>query len=106
MSELSSYKIQLNQHIHTQDIVKINHYAVKNDVKMYLYRDHLIADAKKLPKILSFFLLCRKDQSLVLIIDGEDAKEVYQTITQLLDKTINTEIRKENIMETDKSILI
>ncbi|WP_404459094.1 hypothetical protein [Oceanobacillus kapialis] len=106
MSELSSYKIQLNQHVHTQDIVKIHQYAVKNDVNMYLYRDHLIADVKKLSKLLSFFLLCKKNQSLVLIIDGEDAKEVYHTIRKLLRKTVKTELRKEHIIETEKSILI
>ncbi|AVQ98874.1 hypothetical protein ACTWPF_11810 [Oceanobacillus sp. M65] len=106
MSELSSYKIQLNQNIHTQDIVKIHHYAVKNDVNMYLYRDHLIADTKNLPKLLSFFLLCRKNQSLVLIIDGQDAKEVYYMISQLLNKSIKVELRKENIMEKDKTVLI
>ncbi|MFC3039922.1 hypothetical protein ACFOGI_06620 [Virgibacillus xinjiangensis] len=107
MPEISSYEIELDRNIGTQDIIALHHYCSKSHLNIYLYRDNLIADAGNLPKLLSFFYFNRKNQPFVMILDGENVKEGYREIHSLLkEKTIHEELRANHKMTGDKSVAI
>lgn len=81
MSELSSYQIELNRPLKTNQIMELyKMMSNKEESDLYLHQDHLIADAGHLPKLLSFFLFMDMDQSFVMIIDGVCVDDVYEEI--------------------------
>ena|SRR5690625_2609920 len=106
MEEISSYKIKLNRKLETGDLVKIHELALKSNFTIYVYRENSIADAENLPKLLSFFLFAAKNQSLVMIIDGQHAEKGYHKVKSLLQNTIKGEWRVTHKIQNDTSIAI
>ncbi|MFC7061403.1 hypothetical protein [Halobacillus seohaensis] len=80
MNQLSSYQVRFNQPLSTDQIVNIYKYSKKDDRHIYLHQDQLIADAGHFTKLLSFFLFVDTDQPTLMIIDGKDIEEVFETI--------------------------
>ncbi|MFC2950283.1 hypothetical protein [Virgibacillus sediminis] len=107
MPEISSYEIELDRNIGTQDIIALHQYSSKSNLNIYLYRDNMIADAKNLPNLLSFFYVNLKNQPFVMILDGENVEEGYRRIQSLLkEKTIHEEWRATHKLTGDKSVAI
>ncbi|MCJ0931392.1 hypothetical protein [Virgibacillus halodenitrificans] len=106
MNEISSYQIYLNNKIPTKDIIRIHQLAVESSYNIYLYRDSAIADARNLPKLISFFFLSSKKKNIKLIIDGEDAKNCYKEIKQILDNHIEAQLRAEHKVYNNQSIVV
>lgn len=88
VNELSSYQIQLNRPLKTNEIMKVHHTVNQHGCDLYFHQNQLIADAGHLPKMLSFFLFMNIDDPFVLIIDGRCVEDVYEEITAFLDDTI------------------
>lgn len=86
--------------------MKIHKLARFSDFTMYVYREHSIADAENLPKLLSFFLFASKNQSFVMIIDGQHAEETYLKVKSLLRNSINGEWKVTHKIRNDISIAV
>lgn len=96
MQELYSYQIEFNKPLKTNQIMKLYKLLNKDDTDMYLHQNHLIADARHLPKLLSFFLLMEINQPLILIIDGQNAGKTYEEVTSYWEGHIeSTACRKK-----------
>lgn len=86
MHEITSYKIQLEQQLQTKDIMKIHQFSIQKDVNIYLYRKESMAEAKNLPKLLSFFFI-GSHHEILLIIEGKNASQAYSQLTSILSQT-------------------
>ncbi|MYL70725.1 hypothetical protein GLW00_07680 [Halobacillus litoralis] len=110
MSELSSYQITLNRPLKTNQIMKVYKTISKTGCDLYLHQNQLIADAGHLPKLLSFFLFMDKDESFVMIIDGECVDDVYDQIEgEWQDHIAESTCRRkydDAMVENETSILV
>jgi len=84
MEEISSYKIKLTKELKIEDIINIHELALKSNFTIYVNREDTIADAKKLPNLISFFTFPAKNRSLVMIIDGHSAERGYHKVKSLI----------------------
>ncbi|MCP3026323.1 hypothetical protein [Halobacillus sp. A5] len=110
MSRLSSYHIKFNQPLSTNQIVNIYNQSTKTNRTIYLHQNHLIADAAHLSKLLSFFLFVDIDQPAIMIIDGENIDEVYETFQAecrgcISDISIRSQYN-ESMMNSETSISV
>ncbi|GEN52496.1 hypothetical protein [Halobacillus faecis] len=110
MNQLSSYQITLNRPLKTNQIMKVYKTISKNGCDLYLHQNQLIADAGHLPKLLSFFLFMNKEESFVMIIDGECVDDVYDEIKgEWQDHIAESTCRRkynEDMVENETSILV
>lgn len=108
MKQLSSYKLQLGQeHLSMEEVMNIYRFVSQSTYDVYLYQDDLIADASNLPKLLSFFLYFRKEESILMIIDGENVEYAYQKIMKICEEPIEEcLIRNSHKAEEDMAILV
>jgi len=104
LNQISSYYIHLKeQRLSMEEIMNIYRFVNRSTYDVYLYQDDLIADACNLPKLLSFFLYYRKNERILMIIDGENVEYAYQKIMKYCEKPIdecyvrNTHVAKEDV---------
>ncbi|QAS51237.1 hypothetical protein [Halobacillus litoralis] len=110
MKELSSYQVQLQKPLKTNQIMKLYKSVTKNNCDLYLNQKHLIADAGHLPKLLSFFLFMDIDTPFVIIIDGEHVDDVYDEIeAEWMDSIVESSCRRkycDSLVNSDTSISV
>ncbi|WP_087973102.1 hypothetical protein [Oceanobacillus rekensis] len=107
MDIIESYKIQLQDKLHTEEILDLHQIASHSNSNIYLYRKHMIADAENLPKLLSFFLTTEADETFTLINDGEmDKKNQKNLINFLKQKPINILLKDNYDASKNESIVI
>ncbi|PAV28799.1 hypothetical protein CIL05_14320 [Virgibacillus profundi] len=107
MEEISSYEIHLKEELQTKDVMEIHQFSLKGENNIYLYRENVIADARNLPKLLSFFFITPKSNSIVMIIDGVNTKESYEDIISILDdQAKNTVLRVNHQLQSNESIVV
>lgn len=107
MKEITSYQIDLLNELDTKDITDLYHYVSSSNYDVYLYQKGHIADAENFPKMISFFLLTKKQEPLVVIIDGEKPEEAFQYIKLLLNQHVKrTVVRKRHLSTDDTSSVV
>lgn len=83
MDKLKYYKIKLNHDFHMKEILRLHQAALKCKSKIYLSQSDMIADAKDLPKLLSFFL-ASNEETFTMINKGATAPEEQNLISNLV----------------------
>lgn len=107
LEQLTSYQVQFKKQIDMEEVMNIHHFIVDSSYDLYLYQDHLIADVRNLPKLLSFFFYYNTDRPLVMIIDGKDVQYAYQEIMNICKEPIeNCVVRRFHEANRDQTILV
>ncbi|WP_181349031.1 hypothetical protein [Thalassobacillus sp. CUG 92003] len=110
MNQLASYHIHLNQSFTTNEVMSIHNMIQHFNIDMYLHQEDLIADAKNLPKLLSFFLYADVSKPLLLIMDGENAEQGYQQLTERWSAFIEASSQRaaysQSLMRTNNTVFV
>lgn len=107
LEQLTSYQVQFKQRIDMEEVMNIYHFIVDSSYDLYLYQDHLIADASNLPKLLSFFFYYDTDRPFVMILDGKDVTYAYNKIMSICEEPIeNCVVRRFHEANRDQAILV
>ena len=85
MQEIASHTIKIKRKLLTKDLLEIYKFAIHNDINIYLYHQNAMADARDLPKLLSFFMVDTHEEVL-LIIEGSQAEKVYPELIPLFNE--------------------
>ncbi|WLV25615.1 hypothetical protein QR721_05250 [Aciduricibacillus chroicocephali] len=86
MQEIASHTIKIQKKLMTKDLLEIHTFAIHRDINIFLYHQEAMADARDLPKLLSFFMIDPHDEVL-LIIEGNHAEQVYPKLIPLFSES-------------------
>ncbi|WP_067730096.1 hypothetical protein [Oceanobacillus damuensis] len=107
MDIIESYKVQLNSKLPMKDVLQLHQIASSSSSNIYLYRNHMIADAENLPKLLSFFLTTDNKETFTLIKDGITEESDSNTIKEFLENSsIKVNFKIEYETSDQESIVI
>lgn len=106
MEKIESYKIKLQDKLHTKEILSLHQIASDSNSNIYLYRNQMIADAENLPKLLSFFLTTETDEPFTLINDGEMDDENQNNLTDFLKQKPVSVLLKDYYDATENEAIV
>jgi len=89
MQEIASYQIEINKALDTKELLNIYQLATQMETHIYLYNKQSMADAHNLPELLSFFFV-NPHEEVLLIIEGNHAKQAYKQLLPLLTRKLQT----------------
>jgi len=87
MQEIASYQIEINTALETKDLLDIYQFATQKEIQIYLYHEQSMANAHNLPELLSFFFV-NPHEEVLLIIEGNHAKQAYKQLLPLLTRKL------------------
>ncbi|MFC4024273.1 hypothetical protein ACFOUV_10760 [Oceanobacillus longus] len=105
MDIIESYKIQLNDTLHMKEIMDLHQLASDCKANIYLYRKHMIADAENLPKLLSFFLTTKREETFTIIND-RDPEEQNNLTNFLQQKPVHVLLKVDYNTSQNESFVI
>ncbi|WP_249869946.1 hypothetical protein [Oceanobacillus saliphilus] len=106
MGIIESYKVQLRDKLHMKDLLNLHQIASNSSSSIYLYRNHMIADAENLPKLLSFFLTIKNDEIFTLLNDVPPEENPAKIMDFLDHESLNVLLKVDYQASDNESIVI
>jgi phosphotransferase system HPr-like phosphotransfer protein len=94
MKQIASENIKLAQRIPTSRAIEFVQTAKKYNERIYLYHKTQAISCKSLSAVVALMMIMKRDEELLLIVEGEKAKNTIHYLKSLLIESSSVQLKQ------------